>query len=179
MKTCETLGNYADKIDAVSSYNYKLNDEDRAQFTLRLNEHIRANTLNSAVVDSSRQLIAKLEAGQTIDTDDRKVYLELLQEQYEQIERSIVPLDFSQEIVAVTSEQDRYAQILTELEGSINDVLVKADAVEFNNAALSNRIERFKELNAMYLSGIPQHRQALADWDQNADISVWWAPVHS
>ena len=50
----ETLGNYTAKIDAVSSYNYKLNDEDRAQFTLRLNEHIRANTLKASVVDSSR-----------------------------------------------------------------------------------------------------------------------------
>ena len=63
----ETLGNYADKIDAVSSYNYKLNDEDRAQFILRLNENIRAN---SSTQQRSRLAVPSseaLEAGDTID----------------------------------------------------------------------------------------------------------------
>ncbi|MGB0259005.1 MAG: phosphate ABC transporter permease subunit PstC [Coraliomargarita sp.] len=171
----ETLSNYADKIDAVSSYNYKLNDEDRAQFILRLNENIRANSLNTAKVETGRALLAKLEAGDTIDNSDRQVYLSLLQEQYEAIESTIVPLDFSKEIAAVINEQDRYAEVLADLDSSINEVLTTADAVEFNNEALSERIERFKELNALYLSDIPKHKAALAAWDQNASISVWWA----
>ena len=171
----ETLSNYADKIDAVSSYNYKLNDEDRAQFILRLNENIRANSLNTAKVETGRALLAKLEAGDTIDNSDRQVYLSLLQEQYEAIESTIVPLDFSKEIAAVINEQDRYAEVLADLDSSINEVLATADAVEFNNEALSERIERFKELNALYLSDIPKHKAALAAWDQNASISVWWA----
>ena len=108
-------------------------------------------------------------------TEDREVYLSLLQEQYKAIESTIVPLDFSQEIAAVTNEQDRYAEVLADLDSSINEVLATADAVEFNNEALSERIERFKELNALYLSDIPKHKAALAAWDQNASISVWWA----
>ncbi len=171
----ETLGNYADKIDAVSSYNYKLNDQDRAQFILRLNENIRANSLNTAKVETGRQLLAKLEAGKPIENEDREVYLMLLEEQYDAIEDTIVPLDFSKEITAVTNEQERYAEILADLESSINEVLTQADAVEFNNEDLNERIERFKELNALYLSDISKHKEALTEWDQNASISVWWA----
>lgn len=171
----ETLRNYANQIEQVDHYNYRLNDEARAQFILRLKDYIRANSLNTAKISSYEALIAELETGRSINTEQREIFLQLLRDQYKQIEKTIVPLDFEETISRVTDEQARYAQILRDLEQSIEAVLAKADAVDFQNPELSQRIERFKELNTLYLQETPQHRAKLADWDQQADISLWRA----
>ena len=171
----ETLRNYANQIEQVDHYNYRLNDEARAQFILRLKDYIRANSLNTAKISSYEALIAELETGRSINTEQREIFLQLLRDQYKQIEKTIVPLDFEETISRVTDKQARYAQILRDLEQSIEAVLAKADAVDFQNPELSQRIERFKELNTLYLQETPQHRAKLADWDQQADISLWRA----
>lgn len=171
----ETLRNYANQIEQVDHYNYRLNDEARAQFILRLKDYIRANSLNTAKISSYEALIAELETGRSINTEQREIFLQLLRDQYKQIEKTIVPLDFEETISRVTDEQARYAQILRDLEQSIEAVLAKANAVDFQNPELSQRIERFKELNTLYLQETPQHRAKLADWDQQADISLWRA----
>lgn len=171
----ETLVNYADKIDRVSSYKYRFNAEDRAQFILRLNEYNSANLLRTERIAANRELIEALGTERPITTEERELFLELLREQYVQIESTIVPVDFGESIKQVTNEQERYAEILLQLETSINDVLSKAETVDFGNESIRKRIERFGELNALYLNEMEAHKDKLASWDQNKAISIWRA----
>ena len=171
----DTLSNYAAKIDTVDSYKYKLNKEDRSAFILRLKEHIRANSLNTAQVTQHEALVEDLQADRPINTEKREIYLNLLRQQYKAIEKSIVPLDFEKTITEVTNDQEAYAELLNNMEAAIREVLANADAVNFSNPALEKRIERFKELNDIFLADIDAHRTKLATWDQQADISIWRA----
>ena len=171
----ETLANYADKMDLVSSYKYRLNTEDRAQFILRLNEYNSANLLQTERIAANRELIETLGTERPITTEERELFLELLREQYVQIESTIVPVDFSESIKQVTNEQERYAEILLQLETSINEVLGKAETVDFGNESIRKRMERFGELNALYLNEMEAHKDKLASWDQNEAISIWRA----
>ena len=167
-----TLDNYAQKIDAVGSYNYKLNDEDRAQFILRLNDSISANSLATERNNAYRALATELRNGKEINTQERETFLHLLQERYESLEKTIVPVDFQERIHEVTNEQERYADILHELDKAIHAVLQNADQINFDSERLTERAQRFKELNEMYLGGMPEHKAKLADWDQNAPLSI-------
>lgn len=172
----ETLENYADKLDAVSRYNYRLNDEDRARFILRLNEFNAANALQTETLAANRALIQKLKEGGQINTEEREVFRDLLRDQYESIEATIIPVDFIESVpLEVTSESARYESILNDLEQSINTVLSKADEINFENPAISKRIDRFKELNAIYIDGLAAHRENLNQWDQQAPVSLWRA----
>lgn len=159
----ETLTNFGARITNVENSAYSLNDEDLAKFTLLLRES-----------DQTERATA-LQTSGTIPDSDRNDYLALLKTEYEALAATIVPVNFDTAILEVTNEHERYAQILTEMDLSINKVLKSAKAVDFNNAALNKRIETFEELNSMFISQIPVHRQKLADWDQHAEISNWRA----
>jgi phosphate transport system permease protein len=158
-----TLSNFDARIRNVENAAYQLNAEDLAKFTLLQRESNQA------------ERAAKIQESGKVNDSDRSDYLALLETEYAELAASIQPVDFDEAIKQVTDEQERYAHVLTELDLAINKVLDKADAVDFNSAALNKRIETFKELNALYISQIPAHRQKLADWDQYAEISSWRA----
>jgi phosphate transport system permease protein len=158
-----TLTNFGARIDNVENPDYKLNDEDFAKFSLLLRE------------SDQTERAASIQAEKNISHTDRADYLNLLQNEYDTLAASIVPVDFDTAILQVTDEQERYAHILTEMDLSISKVLKSAEAVDFNNAALNKRMETFESLNTMLISQIPIHRKKLANWDQHAAISNWRA----
>ncbi|MDB2310940.1 phosphate ABC transporter permease subunit PstC [Opitutales bacterium] len=158
-----TLTNFGGRIDNVENRDYTLNDEDFAKFSLLLRESDQA------------ERAASIRAEKNISHTDRADYLNLLQNEYDTLAASIVPVDFDTAILQVTDEQERYAHILTEMDLSISKVLKSAEAVDFNNAALNKRMETFESLNTMLISQIPIHRKKLANWDQHAAISNWRA----
>jgi len=158
-----TLTNFGGRIDNVENRDYTLNDEDFAKFSLLLRESDQA------------ERAALIQAEKNISHTDRADYLNLLQNEYDTLAASIVPVDFDTAILQVTDEQERYAHILTEMDLSISKVLKSAEAVDFNNAALNKRMETFESLNTMLISQIPIHRKKLANWDQHAAISNWRA----
>jgi len=158
-----TLTNFGARIDNVENPNYTLNDEDFAKFSLLLRQSDQA------------ERAASIQAEKNINHTDRADYLNLLQNEYDTLAASIVPVDFDTAILQVTDEQERYAHILTEMDLSISKVLKSAEAVDFNNAALNKRMETFESLNTMLISQIPIHRKKLANWDQHAAISNWRA----
>lgn len=158
-----TLTNFGVRIDNVENRDYTLNDEDFAKFSLLLRESDQA------------ERAALIQAEKNISHTDRADYLNLLQNEYDTLAASIVPVDFDSAILQVTDEQERYAHILTEMDLSISKVLKSAEAVDFNNAALNKRMETFESLNTMLISQIPIHRKKLANWDQHAAISNWRA----
>ena len=158
-----TLTNFGARIDNVENPDYTLNDEDFAKFSLLLRESDQA------------ERAASIQAEKNINHTDRADYLNLLQNEYDTLAASIVPVDFDTAILQVTDEQERYAHILTEMDLSINKVLKSAEAVDFNNAVLNKRMETFESLNTMLISQIPIHRKKLANWDQHAAISNWRA----
>ncbi len=151
------------RIDNVKESGYTLDDEDLAKFTLLLRESDQA------------ERSAAIQASATVSDADRADYLALLEAEYTTLAASIQPVDFDTAILEVTDEQDRYAAVLTEMDLSIYKVLQSADTVDFNNAALSKRIETFKELNELFIDQIPTHRNKLANWDQHEPVSNWRA----
>jgi phosphate transport system permease protein len=155
----DTLENFGAKIAEIESPKYKLQEDDRTKFA-----HLLRQSGDMTRAEAVQE-------GPALNSADRETYRSLLQSAYNTLEASIQPVDFNLTIQNVTNEQERYAHILTSLELSIDEVLKSADAVDFKSAALSKRIEKFKELNALYLSQIPTHRKKLANWDQHAEIS--------
>lgn len=157
----ETLTNLLEKIRQVEKADYRLTDDDLA----KLDHLSRKSNLSENI---------GREAG-THPTDTlRDAYLSLLQKERKQLEASIQPINFDQAIIEVISEKDRYVTILNELILSINEVLAKTDSIEFGTANLAERIEKFEELNALYISQIPAHLKKLDDWDQKKPASFWF-----
>ncbi len=171
----ETLQGYAEKIEAVSEPGYRLSPEDRAQFALRLKESIRDNTLQADKLPANQEILAALEKGSPLTAAAQEIYLQLLRKQYLKTEATLRPVDFSQSINTITDEQERYAEILFNLEMDIRKVLKRADAIDFENKSLDKRIQRFRELNDQYLASIPKHKAKLASWDQNVEVPLWRA----
>ena len=159
----QTLDNFAARIAAVERPHYTWTEEDRAKFGFLLRE------------SGQQGRAAAIQADAPLSVDDHAAYLSLLRDEQTTLAASIQPVDFDAAIQQVTDEQERYAQVLTDLELSINQVLAKADAVDFNRAALKQRIETFKELNQLFIRQIPAHRAKLAAWDQHTPVSPWRA----
>jgi len=155
----ETLNHFATRIANIENATYQPNQEDFAKFTFLLRNADQAERAES------------IQGNTQLSSEQRADYLELLNAEYATLAESIQPVDFNAAILNVTDEQERYAQILTELDLSINKVLAKADNIDFDSAALNKRIETFKELNALYISQIRTHRTKLTDWDQHEPIS--------
>ena len=159
----QTVDNFAARIANVERPDYKWTKEDRAKFGFLLRE------------SGQQGRAAAIQADAPLSADDHAAYLSLLRDEHTTLAASIQPVDFDAAIQQVTDEQERYAQVLTDLELSINQVLAKADAVDFNRAALKQRIETFKELNQLFIRQIPAHRAKLAAWDQHTPVSPWRA----
>ncbi len=159
----ETLENFAVRIANIKDPTYPLNDEDIAKFNLLLRKSqqpVRSDPLPNQT---------------TLSVEDRKDFLTLLETEYTTLANSIEPVDFKTAIVKVTNETARYTQILMEMEQSIQQALTHASAIDFNNSALNQRIDTFKNLNQAFIGQTPLHLQALADWDPRQPISIWRA----
>lgn len=170
-----TLDNYVERIGEVSKPNYTFNEEDRAKYALRLREYSRKGSLSDEEATGYRTRADEVQNGAEISQDDRKTFIVLLQDEFDDIERTIQPIDFKETILEVTDEQEAYAELLKRLETKLTEVVASADAVQFNNEAISERIARFKELNELYYGEFDGHLAKLAEWDQDAPISIWQA----
>ena len=168
----ETLDNYAQKITLVEDYSFKLSDEDRAEFILKLKENTRANSFDLEKAEINSRLISDLKAGIALDTESREIYLGLLRDEFLATESLIQPVIFEQSILQVTNEKERYFQILDQLEVDMKNVLSEADLIEFANRHLENRIERFKELNELFFESISDHKVRVQEWDQSEAVPL-------
>ena len=168
----ETLDNYAQKITLVEDYSFKLSDEDRAEFILKLKENTRANSFDLEKAEINNRLISDMKAGIALDTESREIYLGLLRDEFLATESRIQPVIFEQSILQVTNEKERYFQILDQLEVDMKNVLSEADLIEFGNRYLENRIERFKEFNELFFESIPDHKVRVQEWDQSEAVPL-------
>jgi phosphate transport system permease protein len=171
----ETLGNYTQRIEQVGQSNYQFTQEDRNKYALRLREFSRENTTADNLAVTYRERADAIQKGAELKPDDRKTFIVLLEDEYGNIERTIRPIDFNETILAVTADQDAYSEILARFETKLSEVVATADAINFNNEAINQRILRFKELNETYYGEFDAHREKLAVWDQHARVSIWQA----
>ena len=159
----DTLTYLSEKIKTVENTNHALDSDDRSKFIFLLKSFGQSEQLE------------RFENHTGFAAEDRIRYLDLLHQEYENVSASIKPVDFSESIRQVTNDQQSYAQILTELDLSIRQILKSADAIKFEDAMLAERMETFKELNALFASRIPAHLRKLKNWDPNKPVSVWVA----
>ena len=168
----ETLDNYAQKITLVEDYSFKLSDEDRAEFILKLKENTRTDSFDLDKAEINNRLISDMKAGIALDTESREIYLGLLRDEFLATESRIQPVIFEQSILQVTNEKERYFQILDQLEVDMKNVLSKTDLIEFGNRHLENRVERFKELNELFFESIPDHKIRVREWEQTEAVPL-------
>jgi phosphate transport system permease protein len=171
----ETLANYTQRIKDTGNADYQFTDEDRATYALRLREFSRENTTGKQQAVAYRERADAIQNGAALNSEDREIFIQLLEDEYKDIERSIQPIDFSQTIVEVTADQEEYGQLLDRLQTKLADAVTTADAIDFDNAAIDERIERFKELNKIYYTEFTAHREKLATWDPTANVTIWQA----
>lgn len=171
----ETLSNYTDRIESVSQANYEFSDEDRAKFALRLREYSRENSVPDAEATAYRTRADEVQAGAELEETDRETFILLLEDEYADIERTIQPIDFNETIKNVTNGQEEYGALLERLEAKLRETTLLADSITFNNPDVEERIERFKELNETYYTAFDKHREKLASWDQQANVTIWQA----
>ena len=167
----ETIENYRERIKQVRSPKYEWSESDRAKYTLTLRDYSRDNRLPTEEATRYRQRVAELEAGAELEDSDLEQFAMLLEVEATKLAKSVVPLNFQETILNVTDEQARYGEILAELEVQLAALLANADAVEFDNTELDERMVQFKALNEKFFSNIAAHRAKLANWDQSADVS--------
>ena len=147
----EALAKITDKIKQAENTDYLLSSVDRAK-------------LISSLPEISQQSLPK--------DEERKLYLDLLRNEYEASSALIKPIDFDQSIRQITGGQDRYAAMLEEFAVTINQVLAHADGINLANPELAERIETFKSLNDYYINQIPVYKEELANWDYTEPVSV-------
>ncbi|CAA6691645.1 MULTISPECIES: phosphate ABC transporter permease subunit PstC [unclassified Lentimonas] len=155
----DTLKNYSTRISNIKDAAYSLKAEDIAKFSHLLRESGRTERAEG------------LSDTAPLSQDDRTLYLELLDAEYRTLAQSITPVDYESAIAEVTGDQEKYTEILNELDVKIQELLASADAIDFNSAALDKRIETFTELNALYISQVPSHLNKLASWNPHEPIS--------
>ena len=171
----ETLGNYTEQIAAVSQPDFTFSDADRAKYAMRLQEYSRKNTISDEISEAYGKRAEEIQNGAEIEANDRGNFVVLLKDEYQDIERSIQPLDFSETIVPIKEGQEEYRKLLGRLKDKLNAVVASADAIDFKSAEIDTRIARFKELNESYFNEFDNHLEKLANWDQAAPVSVWQA----
>ncbi len=171
----ETLGNYTDRIEAVNNPKYAFTPEDRDKFALRLREFSRENTTNDEIALAYRTRADEVQNGAELTAEDRETFIILLEDEYKNIERTIKPIDFNETVVAVTADQDQYADVLGRLKTQLSDIVASAESIDFNNTAIEERIARFKELNEIYYGEFDAHLAKLVSWSPSAEVSIWQA----
>jgi phosphate transport system permease protein len=170
-----TLENYTDRIEQVTQPRYQFNQEDRDKFALRLREFARENTTPRPLGDTYRARADAVQNGDALTAEDREIFITLLEDEYQSIERTIRPINFDETILPVTADQDEYGQLLERLEVKLAALVTLADGIDFENEAINTRILRFKELNEIYYTTFDAHREKLATWDQHANVTIWQA----
>lgn len=171
----ETLRNYTEQIAAVSQPDFTFSDADRAKYTMRLQEYSRKNTISNEISEAYSNRAEEIQNGAEIEANDRGNFVVLLKDEYQDIERSIQPLDFSETIVPIKEGQEEYRKLLGRLKDKLTAVVASADAIDFKSAEIDTRIARFKELNESYFNEFDNHLEKLASWDQAKSVSVWQA----
>jgi phosphate transport system permease protein len=168
-----TLANYAERIERMSEPGAEFSREDRSKYLLRLREYARDNLTSDANAAAMQQRADDLQGGGEIIANDRQTFILLLEDEYDRIEATIQPVDFSVTINSVTSEQDEYRKIISRMKEKLITASAKADSISFDNDSIEERILRFKELNQVFFDGFDTHLKKLEDWDQNAKASIW------
>ena len=171
----ETLRNYSEQIAAVSQPDFTFSDADRAKYAMRLQEYSRKNTISDEISEAYGNRAEEIQNGAEIEANDRGNFVVLLKDEYQDIERSIQPLDFSETIVPIKEGQEEYRKLLGRLKDKLTAVVASADAIDFKSAEIDTRIARFKELNESYFNEFDNHLEKLASWDQAKSVSVWQA----
>ncbi len=171
----ETLRNYTEQIAAVSQLDFTFSDADRAKYAMRLQEYSRKNTISNEISEAYGNRAEEIQNGAEIEANDRGNFVVLLKDEYQDIERSIQPLDFSETIVPIKEGQEEYRKLLGRLKDKLTAVVASADAIDFKSAEIDTRIARFKELNESYFNEFDNHLEKLASWDQAKSVSVWQA----
>jgi len=171
----ETLRNYSEQIAAVSQPDFTFSDADRAKYAMRLQEYSRKNTISNEISEAYGNRAEEIQNGAEIEANDRGNFVVLLKDEYQDIERSIQPLDFSETIVPIKEGQEEYRKLLGRLKDKLTAVVASADAIDFKSAEIDTRIARFKELNESYFNEFDNHLEKLASWDQAKSVSVWQA----
>ena len=167
----EALTNYTEKIEAVKTPDYAINTEDRARLILLLNESANDKTRSGEERQMRVVRAGELAAGASPVDSDRALLLQLLQEQYAATELKIKPIDFARAAQEISGEADAYGKILKRQAVAIQVALAHADALDFNNPEISERVNRFKELNQLYIEKNGEHLEAIAQWDPAAKTS--------
>ena len=142
---------------------------------MRLQEYSRKNTISDEISEAYGKRAEEIQNGAEIEANDRGNFVVLLKDEYQDIERSIQPLDFSETIVPIKEGQEEYRKLLGRLKDKLNAVVASADAIDFKSAEIDTRIARFKELNESYFNEFDNHLEKLANWDQAKSVSVWQA----
>jgi phosphate transport system permease protein len=170
-----TLENYADRIERIREPDNAFTKEDRSKYMLRLREYAQDNLTSDANAAGMQTRAAEIQEGAPLETEDRQTFILLLEDEYERIEQTIKPVDFSVTINEVTDDREEYRAIIDRLKENLMAANAKADAIAFDNDSIETRIDKFKELNQIFFDSFDPHMDKLDNWNQDAKVSIWQA----
>ncbi|HKK19103.1 MAG TPA: phosphate ABC transporter permease subunit PstC [Opitutales bacterium] len=170
-----TLENYSDRIERIRDPDSKFSNEDRLKYMLRLREYARDNLTSDVNASAMQQRAGELQKGAPIEAEDRQTFIMLLKDEYDRLEQTIRPIDFSITIEDVIDERGEYREVITRLKEKLIEANAKADAIAFDNKLIEARVQKFKELNHIFFDSFDAHLEKLDDWDQKSKVSIWQA----
>ena len=171
----ETLNNYVAQIKRLKESALSWSDEDRNTFALRLREAALSGSSGYDEGTDMRQRAEEVERGTQLSLEDKELFIKLLEQEYVKVERMIQPVDFSITVKEVVTDQEAYKNILIRLEKKLNDIITNTNVITFGSQSITDRIDRFKELNATFFNQSAIHLETLASWNSTKEVSVWHA----
>jgi phosphate transport system permease protein len=167
-----TLENYSERIERIRVPDSAFTQEDRSKYMLRLREYARDNLTSDTNATALQERAGELQEGAALAPEDRQTFVMLLKDEYDRIEQTIEPVDFSVTIGEVTNEREAYREVIARLKEKLIAANGKADAIAFDNESIETRIQRFKELNQVFFNSFDTHQEKLSAWDQSARVSI-------
>ena len=171
----ETLRNFEARMKRVERSGFEPSEKDRTKYALLLVETARNDDLSQADITRLETRATAIRKGEAFSETDRQRFHSLLKKEYAELDSSIQPVDFDRTVAEVTGSLERYQQVLRDLRSQLEATLATAHQVEFDDPALDARIERFRELNAMYFNDFDQHLEKLRAWSPKEPISIFQA----
>jgi phosphate transport system permease protein len=100
----DTLDNYATRIEEVKNPDYRLDEDSRASFSLRLLQYSRSNSLTAEEAVRFRDRAQAIESGASLEVSDRQILVRVLEQEYADTQARIEPIDFAVTVQEVVSD---------------------------------------------------------------------------
>lgn len=157
----DTIENYEESLEAIDKK--KISDELLYNYKLGLERRMNDPNFSREKRKDFKEKLEQAEKTGTLQDEDFALLSGFIKDEIEKIEQSIQEIDFADGIEKITSDFEQYREINDQLAADIKAAI--ANAPSYERKVLQDKIDRFIELNEMYLEQLPEYEERLQSWN--------------